>query len=173
MEGKLIKKDGHYDLYLIEEDLPFKTEYKLSLKNCRAIENGYDLDELARQCSIEWNGEHMDGFVGIYKDGFQKALEILGDKKFSEGDMLRAYNQGGNDGASYESACGDHDSYEQMEEAQQESEQSQKEFIQSLQQTEWDVIMEMEYKGFEEDGKLKEAYLPKLDVDGCLILKRK
>jgi antitoxin component YwqK of YwqJK toxin-antitoxin module len=46
------------------------------------------------------------------------------------------------------------------------------EIIQSLQQTEWDVEIAMEYQGFEEDGKLRETYLPKLDENGCLILKR-
>ena len=37
----------------------------------------YDLDELANECSIDWNGEVMDGACGIYKEGFQKALELL------------------------------------------------------------------------------------------------
>ena len=37
----------------------------------------YDLDELANECSIDWYGEVMDGACGIYKEGFQKALELL------------------------------------------------------------------------------------------------
>jgi hypothetical protein len=155
------------------ENLP--ENYVLSLKNCQAIENGYNLDEL----TIKFMDEFREGKefhtnqmlmpLGFNK-GFQKALEILGDKKFSEDDMLKAYNQGGNDGASYESFCGDHDSYEQMEEAQQESEQNEKEFIQSLQQTEWNVEIEMEDKLL---GLSLINPIPKLDADGYLILKRK
>jgi len=37
----------------------------------------YDLDELANECSIDWNGEVMEGSCSIYKEGFQKALELL------------------------------------------------------------------------------------------------
>jgi hypothetical protein len=37
----------------------------------------YDLNELANECSIDWNGEVMEGSCSIYKEGFQKALELL------------------------------------------------------------------------------------------------
>ena len=37
----------------------------------------YDLDELANECSIDWWGEVMEGSCSIYKEGFQKALELL------------------------------------------------------------------------------------------------
>jgi hypothetical protein len=154
---------------------------KLSLKNCQAIELGYDLDELAIECmkntiNQETGGDnHKLSLMLGFQKGFQKALELMGDKKFSEEDMLKAYNQGGNDGASHESACGDYDSYEEIEEAGQESEQNEKEFIQSLQQTEWEVIVEMEdiIHLKNRRGGLTNMGKPKLDADGCLILKRK
>ena len=65
MEGKLIKTDGTYILSVNEyKDEIFTiadtnkahelNKHKLSLKNCEAIENGYDLDELTQ---TEWDVE--------------------------------------------------------------------------------------------------------------------
>jgi hypothetical protein len=88
MEAKLKKESGGaYTLVLdnpkeYPSPLPF-----LSIKNCQAIERGYDLDELAKR-------EYLDGYDNTYlcritfKDGFQKALELMGDKKFSEKDVI-------------------------------------------------------------------------------------
>ena len=59
MKGKLIKTDVNY---ILEDDKGFviastslkKEGLSLSLKNCQAIELGYDLDELARDSSREY-----------------------------------------------------------------------------------------------------------------------
>ena len=91
MEGKLIKTDGTYILSVNEyKDEIFAiadtnkvhelNKHKLSLKNCEAIENGYDLDELTQ---TEWdvkiemensltNGyknqpDNIIGFIAEYK----------------------------------------------------------------------------------------------------------
>lgn len=171
MEAKLIKKsDGSYILRS-ESGKPLaisiggKDGCKLSLKNCQAIERGYDLDELIKNAyakhsvkddtlSLDEQIQRSGGFNVGYKEGFQKALELLGDKKYSEEDIKRA-------GSLIFLALGDGGDI------------TTDEVIQSLQQTEWDVEIEMGYQGFEEDGKLIEGYLPKLDAEGCLILKRK
>lgn len=64
----------------------------LSLSNCQAIERGYDLEELAASAadnydsSGNWHVAHE-----LYKEGFQKALETLGDKKFSEEELKLAF----------------------------------------------------------------------------------
>ena len=96
MEAKLIKTKVGYHLWLnpetkeqehIASDYEIVSDngadlrkYKLSLKNCQAIERGYDLDELAEKaCPDVISSAHS-----AFKAGFQKALEILGDKKFSE-----------------------------------------------------------------------------------------
>jgi hypothetical protein len=176
MEGKLIKLElsegyrlddlnGNY----IASTLNGKN--KLSLKNCEAIANGYDLDELAvlstkEETTIVGNQKMAQGFI----KGFQKALEILGDKKFSEEDVKKTlYLKNGfdKDGFSFY--------------------KSDEEIIQSLQQTEWDVEIVMEKCGYCEGcnkaGMLHCAHAdscgfpieterPKLDVDGCLILIR-
>jgi hypothetical protein len=160
----ILKKLGdEYKLY--SHDSCIATTYespykKLSLKNCQAIANGYEFDELAREaCDI------TDPYFKIgFNKGFQKALEILGDKKFSETELYRAFliNSAGNNTT---------------------LENTFKEIVLPMfQQTEWDVEVEMEnsltngYKNQPDNviGFIAEyKSVPKLDADGCLILKRK
>ena len=101
--------------------------------------------------------------------GFQKALEILGDKKFSINEVVELCkilisNPFETSGKTYQELT---DNY-----------------IQSLQQTEWDVEVEMicphpedtyvcgiRY-GCDEDGCNHPNQVPYLDEDGCLILKK-
>jgi hypothetical protein len=88
--------------------------------------------------------------------GFQKALSILGDNKFSEEDMMNIYILGG------------------KYKVQQPHSFLEKgnEIIQSLYQTEWDCIVEMEW--VQSTSILGNPHqISKLDKDGCLILKRK
>ena len=149
------------------------TTKKLSLKNCEAIANGYDLVELFDEVDESIDYQEFD--FSSFKLGFKKALEILGDKKFSEEDIINAHYQGVTDAPLYE-------------------------VIQSLQQTEWDVVVEMDIdnpcpKCGEKDNVHGNydysnitrplintlcnecgtyfSPIPKLDADGCLILKRK
>ena len=86
------------------------------------------------------------------------ALEIVEDKMFSEEDMKRAFEVGEDFGSlpfsSYSTSKG----------------LNKKEFIQSLQQTEWDV--EIVTDVITDEG-FPIYHRPKLDANGCLILKRK
>lgn len=127
--------------------------YKLSLKNCQAIERGYDLDELADKYEyVNYKGKSKSYNIG-FKHGFQKALELLGDKKFSQEDMKNAIQR----------ACNDYNGN----------------IIESLQQTEWELEICCHIK--EDNGwldadtfnspMLTSTGEPKLDADGCLILK--
>jgi len=122
---------------------------KLSLKNCEAIELGCDLDYLARCYVKSPYGREWDDF----KAGFQKALQILGDKKFSEDDVNLAFVLGKN----------------------KDESRINKLINSRLQQTEWDVEIEMEdiFHLKNRRGGLTNMGKPKLDADGCLILKRK
>ena len=156
---------------------------KLSIKNCEAIEFGYDLDELAENTYREYPTDLKDAEYHYNRDyqvhkkrkafikGFKKALEILGDKKFSEDDIKKAFNVGWIQRHNEE---GSH--YEAMEKV-----------IQSLQQTEFDVEIEMEKYGYCEGcnragmwhcahadscGNAVDLERPKLDADSCLILRR-
>lgn len=171
MEGKLIKLE--LSEYYRLDDLngnyiasTLKGKNKLSLKNCEAIKNGYDLDELVSKWVFEKNGHKWSNNdnsagdnYGSFIAGAKAILEILGDKKFSEDDIKKAFNVGW---IQRHNEKGSH--YEIMEKV-----------IQSLQQTEWDVEIEMfksgDLESVEEDWvKLNK---PKLDENGCLILKRK
>ena len=162
MKGKLIKTDVNF---LLEDDkgvVIASTSLKrveglsLSLKNCQEIERGYDLDELAKR-------EYLDGYDTTelcriaFKDGFQKALEIIGDKKFSEDDLRLAMHFG------------------KFGEANNQT--TTIGFIQSLQQTEWDVeileeCLDKNCDGINKKGECITTGIPKLDEEGCLILKK-
>jgi hypothetical protein len=161
-EIKLIKVGEHYDLYhrIAEEDLIIgfaSTDNtfvnKLSLENCQAIERGYDLDELVKSECKNSSYNDLNHLVERgFKAGFQKALEILGDKKFTEKDMEEAFSDG------------------QLNQLHNQKYFSgSKAYIQSLQQTEWDVEIVMDICG----DKVYAVPEPKLDADGCIILKRK
>jgi hypothetical protein len=166
MKAELVKRQDRWDLYgedgskiASSAPNPFK---RLSIKNCEAIEMGYDLDELVNKFTENLNTFDVvksDIQVG-YKEGFQKALEIIGDKKFTYNDIQRAFIQG---------------VYTKTE-----IHSKKEEYMQSLQQTEWDVEIEMECKGGCKYLLLNGVNSiccgdkkPKLDADGCLILKRR
>ena len=179
MEGKLIKQeDGYYALYntegiFISDVNGGSVANRLSNKNCESVNNGYDLDELAFQSSMSDVKEHSDMYrylaMRFFKEGFQKAVEILGDKKFSEEDVKKRVE------LVKEQFRKDVDAYGKPKKIMSTLDT----IHQSLQQTEWNVEIEIEpyHDGdFIDDGKtyIIEAKLrPRLDVDGCLILKRK
>ena len=160
--SKLIKRtNGRYDLYYSDDINQLNTiassfdnpKDKLSIKNCEAIENGYDLDELAKDYANGKSSSDVfkDAHKRDFKEGFQKALEILGDKKFTEDDIRKTIFIVSNP---------------------LDTRYSSSELISSLQQTEWDVEIVMIY-GFDDINDPKPFSIPKLDSDGCLILKRK
>ena len=152
MEGKLIKlEESKYTLVYKEGSMVLEHnpafDGKLSLKNCQAIENGYDLDELINR-AFDNMGYHSTvtpyeekQFKLGYMVAFREALEILGDKKFSEKDMSKAWSEG---------------YHRKVDELNGNGLRYFDKFIQSLQQTEWDVT-------FNPDEK---------DSEGCLILKK-
>jgi hypothetical protein len=197
MEGKLIKVDDVYRL-IVDRLISGTTDseyqkafsdycFMLSSNNCETIANGYDLDELAYEKS--WNEDSEKGFI----NGAKAILEILGDKKFSEDELNKAYYRNEN---MFKSKPFEF-------------------FIESLQQTEWDVevVTEDEFvsnQGLDYNESVKCRVLridgddvygeyidgtltnldipfslsglndvegnsvgkPKLDEDGCIILKR-
>lgn len=192
MKAKLIKKNEHYFLetqpYTLSNlqrhtiiantfDKPKGHILQLSLKNCQAIECGYDLEDLAEdmlKSHKDFEGEGFSDYQngrlnGIY-EGFQKALAILGDKKFNEVDMINFS----------EFVSGKYiNQYKFLRDKSLKGFFSTDEILkeyQSLQQTEWDVEIdeEMEFIFDPAMGITQGYYLdkPKLDTEGCLILKR-
>ena len=178
MKDKLVKTGNDYILYSKDKTVLGITSgtmegRMLSLKNCEAIENGYDLDEIRKLVDEDFECELGDGPTNnesinsmIKKSnangaewGFQKAIEILGDKKFSEEDIRNAMervwywhedNQDKDCPTLYELIP---------------------KHIQSLQQTEWDVEIEMVSIPADRAPNGWDIS-PKLDEDGCLILRR-
>ena len=176
MNGELVKRQDRWDLYAedgskIGSSAPNPMN-KLSLKNCEAIENGYDLDELAEK---HYNVHIKQGHTkedSLQRKidfilGFQKAIELLGDKKFSEEDIKNCWNKAFDVGYNFGHEQGDSTiANEDIDN-----------YIQSLQQTEWDVDIEMDFAiypaNLPKEGEERPVMKPKLDKDGCLILKRK
>lgn len=192
MKAKLIKNViGEYHL-IVDECPPFvsitepiingfviasvcheETDFlKLSLKNCQAIERGYDLDDIFKKEIANGKLHPNDGAKkeGIAR-GIELALEILGDRRFTEEDMRNAMDRVW-------------EWYNDEEDVECSSIKDLKnKHIQSLQQNEWDVTVvtknsrtgkiiksesELEW---DEDGLCDRA-VPIFDADGRLILKR-
>ena len=164
MKAKLIKDSDGYWLDISDDGItkrPLTDFGQLSIKNCEAIENGYDVFKLAYDSSKEFliESTHSPSFTFGYEQGVQKALEILGDKKFSVKDMEKLMFA----------------TIEFTEQKEGETYPFLKSFIQSLQPKEWDVEIEIGCCGNYKPCNINCEYgsKPKLDSDGCLILRRK
>lgn len=161
-EGKLIKENNFYmlevqhervgNMIIASSDHDFSKiinhPFKLSTKNCQTIENGYDLEELVDIETEKYGTLTPKSFRRGFLYGFQKAIEILGNKKFSDEDIINAHYQGVKD-------------------------VSLDDFLKSIQKSEWDIQIEMKdvYDGLDEMAQPQYSKQPKLDADGCLILK--
>lgn len=158
------------------------TLQRLSQENCDEVFGVIDVDKLAEEWVFEKNGHkwsNNDDSAGdnyaSFKEGFNKAMELNKDKRFTSRDMLSAYIDGTNDGAEFESMM-DYDS-EDNAEASEFAKEAEREFIKSLQQpTEIEVEIEMEEEFIFDPamGISQGHYLnkPKLDSEGCLMLKQ-
>lgn len=172
MKAKLIKTGNEYLLKDLKGEVlaitsGLKEGRMLSLKNCQAIERGYDLDELAKEKYPYEKTEMFSCFeLDCKQEGFiegaKTILEIRSDKKFSSRNMLKAFITG-----VFTDETSDYD-FEFTE------------LMQDLQQTEWDVEIccyVEENNGWIDADTFNSLMLigtgePKLDADGCLILKR-
>ena len=150
MKAKLIKRED--GLYFLHDENGKLIYGKLSLKNCEAIVNGYDLDELAENLYLKSGPDGISDTLS-FKIGFQKALEILGDKKFSEEDMKSIFEYGWNQRH-----------YDVMDETKLERIKNR--YIQSLQKTEWDVEIEERELSLEERKRIYEIeYTNDIEVE--------
>jgi hypothetical protein len=181
MKAKLIKTEKMYVLSANNAELhKFKSaintsnygwviadEYggdilKLSAKNCDEIFGVLDVEKLVQDYMEQFKNPMLKNYrIGeAFNDGFQKALELMGDKKFSEFDVRNAYHKG-----YFLDKISDTRFIDKVND-----------FIQSLQQTEWEVEVEMDdiWDGIDSARILpkEETSIPMLDKDGCLILKR-
>jgi hypothetical protein len=171
MKGKLIKCNHFYALQIdndiIAVSLDKETQshtvnykYSLSKQNCKAIENGYDLDELSKKETRKFLGhdvpENIMLFIAhskMFQVGFEKAMALNNDKVFTLGqlktamDMARVMIDG-------------------------KYAHSGEEIFQSLQQPteiEVEIVMDRIPADLAPGGW---DVFPKLDAEGCLILKQ-
>ena len=159
---------------------------KLSVKNCIDIKNGYDLDKLAydfaKYHSIYPTAQ--DDTEYGFKNGFNKAIELNKDKVFTLEDMSKAIEMARQ---IQDTLKNEYFSIEYLKELNEVSHKFTKEkfteaeIIQSLREsTEIDVEIKMEPCFYDQSlGGFSTSYTedkpkeqPKLDSDGCLILKK-
>ena len=164
---ELVKREDHYGLYNEDGHKIASTldgcNSKLSIKNCEAVERGYDIEDLVDEkfkpsdkSIYGFNNWDFFIFEAGFKKGFEKAMEFKKDKLFTTEDVKRAMDVSLN--------------YEHKRDAK--SYQEKIDFLKSLQQTEWDVeIVTKPYTEVGEGFNLESKREPKLDADGCLILK--
>jgi hypothetical protein len=162
MEAKLIKTGEEYLLKNLHGETVAITRGSikgkmLSKQNCDEIFGVVDVEKFAKECSIDWEGEVMEHCCSIYKEGFNKAMELNKDKLFTIKEVVELCkillsNPFEKCGKTYQELT---DNY-----------------IQFLQQPiEIEVEIEIEFLGFEMESGVKMEE-PKLDLEGCLILKR-
>lgn len=159
MKGKLIKKgeELYSVLYVTDNSTIEHNEMfdgKISLKNCQAIERGYDLDEIKRKLFNGFDGQHDSFTIAAVERTVEIMLEIIGHKKFSEEDMYVAFSMGRDHMVT-----------------------RMNKYIDRIHGcTEWDVEIQTEpyvNNNFINDDKadiIDVQYKPKLDAYGCLIM---
>jgi hypothetical protein len=160
MKGKLNKRDNDYWLYN-EYGETIASSWgvdgkKLSYQNCNEIFGIVDVEKLAMGYDL-YEKINFVGQTRAYITGFNKAMELNKDKVFTLEDMKKACSL-------IFLALGDGGNI------------TTDEVIQSLQQpTEIEVEIETETKVWEfiSNGEFESfEIIPKLDKNGCLILKK-
>ena len=178
MKATLIKEKDYYELYRIDPEDGCRVNFassddiyklKLSIKNCEAIANGYDLDELSEKhydVHIKRGHTEEDSLQRKidFTLGFVSALEILGDKKFSETELYRAF---------LINSAGDDFTLNQF---------FNNTVLPMFQETEWDVEIVMDKDCYSSAGRCDKLTMADCiictpvtylrDENGCLILKR-
>lgn len=176
MKGTLVKREDRYDLYNESDGSKIAStapnpQSRLSIINCESIEKGYSIEEIdalfKKVPHTVQNEEDYWKCRAGFITGFQTAMEILGDKKFSEEDMRNAWDAALNQ-------------YLMFHEIPATAWREQ--HIQSLQQNEWDVEICCHIDDHGTGNGSEDSFshpmftntgIPKLDANGFLILKRK
>jgi hypothetical protein len=158
MKAKLIKTEVNYLLegegsVVIASTSLKKEGMSLSLRNCQAIERGYDLDEIKRKLFGGFDGLPDSFTIAAVERTIQIMVELMGNKKFSEDDVISIIEKSRKTGLTSQY------------------------LILANQQTEWDVEIVEECLDKNCDGIYKKGVCittgqPKLDKEGCLILKK-
>ena len=168
-ERLILKHRGDFDYFLLSRTEnseaviaslnPDELEQKLSKENCDDIFGVSDIDKLAKELYPYHFGtaERI-----VYKQGFNKALDLNKDKVFSKGDVAYIINLMSIDDISFENAICKFQSLQQPTEMVVEIEME----IENN-----DFILHSNYLTYYEAERLFQKKVPKLDSNGCLILK--
>jgi hypothetical protein len=138
----------------------------LSINNCKAIERGYDLDEIKRKVFDGFDGIPSSFAIYAVEKTINVMLEILGDREFTDEDLFDAFVHGKHRGS---------DEYQNRETGSLEFHEYIKKYPP---QTEWEVEIVTEPMNIDEIREQGKGFLnantqkPKLDANGKLILKR-
>ncbi len=176
MKGKLNRRDGDYWLHN-ESGETIASSWgvygkKLSEQNCDEIFGVIDVEKLADEYIVvkpKYREHEHNLAVSAYKEGFNKAMELNKEKLFTEEDLRKAIR------------FGFHFAYGYLTGEKGTIEKKSDRYIQSIQHpTEIDVEIKMEPCFYDDSlGGFSTSYTedkpkeqPKLDSDGCLILKR-
>jgi hypothetical protein len=187
MKAKLIKDSDGYWLDISDDGitkLPLIDFGQLSIKNCDEIFEVIDVEKLAKSETRKYLPgcpENIMNFIAhdrFFKIAFNKAMELNKDKLFTVDDIKKAIAFGWDyEGLTKEEML---ERYNFKLEYDNSYTEDTDKFIQSLQQqTEFDVEVEMGCKGGCKYLVLNGPNsiccgdkIPKLDSEGCLILKR-
>ena len=191
MEAKLIKSEEGYSLIDLKGNLIAQTfgkfrGKKLSTKNCQAIERGYGLDDIKRKVFDGFDGQPNSFTIAAVERTIQIMVELMGDKKFSEDDVKNIFAKTLENAPSTESHTRMISDVEYRHFVMDELYGRITKF---LQQTEWDVEVEMEWDPKStrcdecgEGGNYMNTpcdhphdcnhWSAKYDSENCLILKR-
>jgi hypothetical protein len=161
MKAKLIKSDVQYRLHN-EEGIVIATSFengKLSEQNCDEIFGVVDVDKLANEES--YKAFRQTVWINGFKEGFIKAMEFNKDKLFTMEQMNRAIHL----------ACSEY-SGNIIDEVTQQPTEIEVEIEMKKVVDETKVIGAV--KGVKGSGDKIITYktIPKLDLEGCLILKK-
>jgi hypothetical protein len=158
MKGKLIKTGNDYLLKDINGETLAITSgtmegRMLSLKNCQAIERGYDLVDIKKKIFNGFDGCPDSFTLAAVERTIEVMMELMGDKKFSEDDVISIIEKSRKTGLTIQ--------YLSL----------------ANQQTEWDVeiveeCLDKNCDGINKKGVCITTGKPKLDKEGCLILKK-
>jgi hypothetical protein len=173
MKAKLTKITGIYtllddnDKMIASDDVDMQKDYeigKLSKQNCDKIFGVVDVEKFVKE---HWENDKELNNPSSFKAGFNKAMELNKDKVFTLEDMQKAFELGHNGAA---------DTY-MLEKNEQEFEK----LIQQPTEIEVEIVMRNSRTGnivkhdsdleWDEDGLCDRA-IPKLNSEGCLILKK-
>jgi hypothetical protein len=175
MKATLIKRENHYDLFegtrfISTTECEDGTVNKLSKQNCDEIFGVVDVEKLEIECikntiNQETGSDIHRLSVGLgFKKGFNKAMELQKDKLFTLEQVLDAFYAG----------------WISKDKTYPEAQKSYKGYLERHVMQPTEIEVEIEMQSYLHIGEVvDESYpkdfptsIPKLDKNGCLILKK-